>query len=67
VGIDFEAAVAVITGDVPMGATPDDAYLQIKLLMLANDVSLRNLIPAELGKGFGLVQLKPATSFRRWP
>jgi fumarylacetoacetate (FAA) hydrolase len=62
-GIDFEAEVAVITDDVPMGATPDDAYLHIRLLMLANDVSLRNLIPAELAKGFGFVQSKPATSF----
>jgi fumarylacetoacetate (FAA) hydrolase len=62
-GIDFEAEVAVITGDVPMDSTPDDAYLQIKLLMLANDVSLRNLIPPELAKGFGFLQSKPATSF----
>jgi fumarylacetoacetate (FAA) hydrolase len=62
-GIDFEAEVAVIVDDVPMGATADDAYLHIKLLMLANDVSLRNLIPAELAKGFGFLQSKPATSF----
>jgi fumarylacetoacetate (FAA) hydrolase len=62
-GIDFEAEVAVITDDVPMGATPDEAHLHIKLLMLANDVSLRNLIPPELGKGFGFLQSKPATSF----
>jgi len=62
-GIDFEAEVAVITGDVPMGATPDDAHGQIRLLMLANDVSLRNLIPPELAKGFGFLQSKPATSF----
>jgi len=62
-GIDFEAEVAVITGDVRMGATPDQAHQQIRLLMLANDVSLRNLIPPELAKGFGFVQLKPATSF----
>jgi fumarylacetoacetate (FAA) hydrolase len=62
-GIDFEAEVAVITGDVPIDSTPDDAYLQIKLLMLANDVSLRNLIPPELAKGFGFLQSKPATSF----
>ena len=62
-GIDFEAEVAVITGDVPMGATPDQASQHIRLLMLANDVSLRNLIPAELAKGFGFLQSKPATSF----
>jgi fumarylacetoacetate (FAA) hydrolase len=62
-GIDFEAEVAVITDDVPMGATPDEAYPHIKLLMLANDVSLRNLIPPELAKGFGFFQSKPATSF----
>ena len=62
-GIDFEAEVAVITGDVPMGTTPDTAIEGIRLLMLANDVSLRNLIPAELGKGFGFVQSKPATAF----
>jgi fumarylacetoacetate (FAA) hydrolase len=62
-GIDFEAEVAVITDDVPMGSTPDEAYPHIKLLMLANDVSLRNLIPPELAKGFGFFQSKPATSF----
>ena len=62
-GIDFEAEVAVITDDVPMGVTPDEAYPHIKLLMLANDVSLRNLIPPELAKGFGFFQSKPATSF----
>ena len=62
-GIDFEAEVAVITGDVPMGTAPDAAIEGIRLLMLANDVSLRNLIPAELGKGFGFVQSKPATAF----
>ncbi|MGZ8341173.1 MAG: fumarylacetoacetate hydrolase family protein [Telluria sp.] len=62
-GIDFEAEVAVVTGDVPMGATPDEAYQQIRLLMLVNDVSLRNLIPPELAKGFGFLQSKPASSF----
>ena len=62
-GIDFEAEVAVITGDVPMGTSPDAALEGIRLLMLANDVSLRNLIPAELAKGFGFVQSKPATAF----
>jgi fumarylacetoacetate (FAA) hydrolase len=62
-GIDFEAEVAVITADVPMGATPEQALKGVRLLMLANDVSLRNLIPAELAKGFGFFQSKPATSF----
>ncbi|GAA0569131.1 fumarylacetoacetate hydrolase family protein [Rhizomicrobium electricum] len=60
-GIDFEGEVAVITGDVPMGAT--DTERHIKLLMLVNDVSLRNLIPGELAKGFGFFQSKPATAF----
>ena len=62
-GIDFEAEIAVITGDVPMGATADEAHQQIRLLMLVNDVSLRNLIPPELAKGFGFLQSKPASSF----
>ncbi len=62
-GIDFEAEVAVITGDVAMGATPDQAHGQIRLLMLVNDVSLRNLIAPELAKGFGFLQSKPASSF----
>ena len=62
-GIDFEAEVAVITGDVPMGATADRALDGIRLVLLANDVSLRNLIPAELAKGFGFFQGKPATAF----
>ena len=62
-GIDFEAEVAVITTDVPMTATPAEALRHVRLLMLVNDVSLRNLIPAELGKGFGFFQGKPATAF----
>ena len=62
-GIDMEGEVAVITDDVPMGTTADEAAAHIKLLMLANDVSLRNLIPAELAKGFGFLQSKPATAF----
>ncbi len=62
-GIDFEAEVAVITGDLPMSATPEACAAQIRLLMLVNDVSLRNLIPAELAKGFGFFQSKPASSF----
>ncbi|WP_367067377.1 fumarylacetoacetate hydrolase family protein [Oryzisolibacter sp. LB2S] len=62
-GIDFEAEIAVITGDVKMGASADQALDGVRLLMLANDVSLRNLIPAELAKGFGFFQSKPATAF----
>jgi fumarylacetoacetate (FAA) hydrolase len=62
-GIDLEAEVAVITDDVPMGVAPHAAASRIRLLMLANDVSLRNLIPDELGKGFGFFQSKPATAF----
>jgi fumarylacetoacetate (FAA) hydrolase len=62
-GIDFEAEVAVITGDVPMSVTPEQALDGIRLVMIANDVSLRNLIPAELAKGFGFFQSKPATAF----
>ncbi|MEO8187974.1 MAG: fumarylacetoacetate hydrolase family protein [Burkholderiaceae bacterium] len=62
-GIDFEAEVAVITGDVPMGTKPKAIGPHIRLLMLVNDVSLRNLIPAELAKGFGFFQSKPATAF----
>jgi fumarylacetoacetate (FAA) hydrolase len=62
-GIDFEAEIAVVTGDVPMRATPEQALDGIRLLMLANDVSLRNLISDELAKGFGFLQSKPATAF----
>ena len=62
-GIDFEAEIAVVTGDVAMGANPGRALDGVRLLMLANDVSLRNLIPAELAKGFGFFQSKPATAF----
>jgi len=62
-GIDFEAEVAVITDDVPMGVEPTQASTHIKLLMLVNDVSLRGLIPAELAKGFGFFQSKPSSAF----
>ncbi len=62
-GIDFEAEVAVVTGDVPMGAGPEQALDGVRLLMLVNDVSLRHLIPDELAKGFGFFQSKPATAF----
>ena len=62
-GIDFEAEIAVITADVPMGIKPEAALEKIALVMLVNDVSLRNLIPNELGKGFGFFQSKPSSSF----
>jgi fumarylacetoacetate (FAA) hydrolase len=62
-GIDLEAEVAVITGDVKMGATAAQSAASIRLLMLVNDVSLRNLVPAELAKGFGFLQSKPACAF----
>ena len=62
-GIDLEAEVAVITGDVSLGATTAECARAIRLLMLVNDVSLRNLIPSELAKGFGFLQSKPATAF----
>jgi len=62
-GIDLEGEVAVITDDVPMGGDAMNARQHIKLLMLVNDWSLRNLIPAELAKGFGFYQSKPATAF----
>jgi len=62
-GIDFEGEVAVITDDVAMGTGAHEAGKHIKLLMLVNDVSLRNLIPAELAKNFGFFQSKPATAF----
>ena len=62
-GLDFEAELAVITGDVPQGTPAGGAGKHILLLMLVNDVSLRNLIPGELAKGFGFYQSKPASAF----
>lgn len=62
-GIDFESEVAVVTGDVPMGVDPTEALDYVRLIMLVNDVSLRNLIPGELAKGFGFFQSKPASAF----
>ena len=62
-GIDFESEIAVITGDVAMQASPEEALECVRLVMLANDVSLRHLIPDELAKGFGFLQSKPATAF----
>ena len=62
-GIDFESEIAVITGDVAMQASPEEALESVRLVMLVNDVSLRHLIPDELAKGFGFLQSKPATAF----
>ena len=62
-GCDLEAEVAVITGDVPLGASREQALAAVRLVMLANDVSLRNLIPGEITKSFGFFQSKPASSF----
>lgn len=62
-GIDLEAEVAVVTGDVAMGSSAERCADQIRLVLLVNDVSLRNLIPAELAKGFGFFQAKPASAF----
>src|SRR5690606_33156907 len=62
-GLDLEGEIAVIVGDVPQGASRDEALAAIRLVMLANDVSLRSLIPAELDKGFGFFQSKPSSAF----
>lgn len=62
-GIDFEAEIAVVTDDVPMGVTAEQALDHIRLIMLVNDVSLRGLIPGELEKGFGFFQSKPSSAF----
>src|SRR6478609_10016365 len=62
-GLDFEAEVCCILGDTPMGTTAADAGKHVRLICLANDVTLRNLVPNELGKSFGFFQSKPATAF----
>lgn len=62
-GIDFGAELAIVSGDLPQGATPDEAHGQIRLLLLANDVTLQNLVADERGAGPGLLHAKPATSF----
>ncbi len=62
-GCDLEGEIAVITGDVPQGVSREEALKHIRLVMLCNDVSLRNLIPGELGKNFGFFQSKPASAF----
>ncbi len=62
-GIDFESEIAVITRDIPMGAGEEECARKIELFMLVNDVSLRNLIPGELAKGFGFFQSKPSSAF----
>src|SRR6201999_4068822 len=62
-GLDFESEVVAILGDTPMGVSAAEAHRYVRLLTLANDVSLRNLIPGELAKGFGFFNSKPATAF----
>jgi fumarylacetoacetate (FAA) hydrolase len=62
-GLDFESEVAVVLGDTPRGTSAGEAHRHVRLLMLVNDVTLRNLVPAELAKGFGFFQSKPATAF----
>lgn len=62
-GIDFEAEIAVVVDDVPIGATREEAAAAIRLVMLVDDVSLRGLIPGELAKGFGFFQSKPSSAF----
>lgn len=62
-GLDFESEVCVVLGDTPQATTTEEAHRYVRLLMLANDVTLRNLIPAELAKGFGFFNGKPATAF----
>ena len=62
-GLDFESEVCVVLDDTPMGTRADEAAAHVKLVMLCNDVTLRNLIPAELAKSFGFFQSKPATAF----
>lgn len=62
-GCDMEGEIAVVVGDVPLGADREQALAAIRLVMLCNDVSLRNLIPGEIGKGFGFFQSKPASAF----
>jgi fumarylacetoacetate (FAA) hydrolase len=62
-GCDLEAEVVIVTGDVPQGVSREEALGYVRLVGLVNDVSLRNLIPAELAKGFGFVQSKPASAF----
>ncbi|MBA4013238.1 MAG: 2-keto-4-pentenoate hydratase [Phenylobacterium sp.] len=62
-GCDMEGEIAVVVGDVPLAASREQALAAIRLVMLCNDVSLRNLIPGEIGKGFGFFQSKPASAF----
>ncbi len=62
-GLDYESEIAVVLGDTPQGVRREDAHRYIRLITLANDVTLRNLIPAELAKGFGFFNAKPATAF----
>jgi len=65
-GLDFEGEIGIITDEVPMGTTAEEADKHIKLVVLLNDVSLRNLIPREVGTGFGFIQSKPSSAFAPW-
>jgi len=65
-GLDFEGEIGIITDEVPMGTTAEEAEKHIKLVVLLNDVSLRNLIPREVGTGFGFIQSKPGSAFAPW-
>ncbi len=65
-GLDFEAEVAVVVDDTPEGTSAETAFGHIRLIMLANDWTLRNLVPSELAKGFGFLVSKPATAFSPW-
>ncbi len=65
-GLDFEGEIGIITDEVPMGTTAEEAEKHIKLVVLLNDVSLRNLIPREVGTGFGFIQSKPSSAFAPW-
>jgi fumarylacetoacetate (FAA) hydrolase len=62
-GLDYESEVVVVLGDTPLGTTADAAGAHVRLVMIANDITLRNLVPTELAKGFGFFQSKPATAF----
>src|SRR4051812_10362891 len=65
-GLDYESEVCVVLGDVPIGTKSADAAKHVRLVMLANDCTLRNLVPDELAKSFGFFQSKPATAFSPW-
>lgn len=62
-GLDFESEMAVVLADTPMGVSPDEALNYVRLVLVVNDITLRNLIPPELAKGFGFFQSKPSSAF----